>query len=96
MNLGKDRVKAMCESFGARVTGSVSGKTDILIVGKEPGTLQNATLFKLSRESMFAIVGGIVGGGLLLFTYYVPSSIVFYCFSPLYMYPPLTYQGQAK
>ena len=27
----------MVESFGGRVTGSVSGKTDILLVGKEPG-----------------------------------------------------------
>ena len=31
LNLGKDRVKAMVQSFGGRVTGSVSGKTDILI-----------------------------------------------------------------
>jgi len=37
LNLGKDRVKAMVESFGGRVTGSISGRTDILIVGKEPG-----------------------------------------------------------
>jgi hypothetical protein len=37
LNLGKDRVKAMVQSFGGRVTGSVSGKTDILIVGKQPG-----------------------------------------------------------
>ena len=27
----------MVESFGGRVTGAVSGKTDILVVGKEPG-----------------------------------------------------------
>ena len=37
LSLGKDRVKAMVESFGGRVTTSVSGKTDILLVGKEPG-----------------------------------------------------------
>ena len=37
LNLGKDRVKKMIESFGGRVTGSVSGKTDYLVVGKEPG-----------------------------------------------------------
>ena len=27
----------MIESFGGRVTGSVSGKTDYLVVGKAPG-----------------------------------------------------------
>mmetsp|Transcript_20086 Transcript_20086/g.24860 ORF Transcript_20086/g.24860 Transcript_20086/m.24860 type:complete len:477 (+) Transcript_20086:73-1503(+) len=37
LNLGKDKAKALCERFGARVTGSVSGKTNILLVGKEPG-----------------------------------------------------------
>ena len=37
LNLGKDRVKAMIESFGGTVTGSVSGKTDFVVVGKEPG-----------------------------------------------------------
>eukprot|EP00752_Nemacystus_decipiens_P004579 g4179.t1 len=37
LNLGKDRLRKMCEDFGARVTSSISGKTDILIVGKEPG-----------------------------------------------------------
>ena len=35
--LGKDRTKAMIESFGGRVTSSVSGKTDFLVVGQEPG-----------------------------------------------------------
>jgi len=37
LNLGKERVKEMIESFGGKVTGSVSGKTDYLVVGKEPG-----------------------------------------------------------
>ncbi|KAI8840161.1 hypothetical protein BJ741DRAFT_598110, partial [Chytriomyces cf. hyalinus JEL632] len=37
LNTGKDRLKAMCESFGARVTSAVSGKTNLLIVGQEPG-----------------------------------------------------------
>mmetsp|Transcript_1994 Transcript_1994/g.4970 ORF Transcript_1994/g.4970 Transcript_1994/m.4970 type:complete len:532 (+) Transcript_1994:162-1757(+) len=37
LNLGKDKVKRMVEAFGGRVTSSVSGKTSILLVGKEPG-----------------------------------------------------------
>jgi len=37
LNLGKDRTARLVESFGGRVTSSVSGKTTILLVGKEPG-----------------------------------------------------------
>jgi hypothetical protein len=37
LSLGKDKVKSIIESFGGRVTGSVSGKTSFLLVGKEPG-----------------------------------------------------------
>ena len=37
LSLGKPKVKAMLQSFGARVTGSVSGRTDFLVVGKAPG-----------------------------------------------------------
>ena len=37
LNLGKDRVRDMIESFGGQVTGSVSGATNYLVVGKEPG-----------------------------------------------------------
>ena len=37
LNLGKDRVKAMIESFGGRVTSGVSGKTNYVVVGKAPG-----------------------------------------------------------
>lgn len=36
--LGKDRVKKMIESFGGKVASSVSGKTDVLVVGKLPGS----------------------------------------------------------
>ncbi|KAG2485002.1 hypothetical protein HYH03_016205 [Edaphochlamys debaryana] len=37
LDLGKDRCRALIESFGGRVTGSVSGKTNFLVVGQEPG-----------------------------------------------------------
>eukprot|EP00816_Leptocylindrus_hargravesii_P011202 CAMPEP_0196823472 /NCGR_PEP_ID=MMETSP1362-20130617/87626_1 /TAXON_ID=163516 /ORGANISM="Leptocylindrus danicus, Strain CCMP1856" /LENGTH=362 /DNA_ID=CAMNT_0042203353 /DNA_START=1 /DNA_END=1090 /DNA_ORIENTATION=- len=37
LNLGKDKLKKMIESFGGRVTSAVSGKTDILVVGKDEG-----------------------------------------------------------
>ncbi|KAI8897827.1 hypothetical protein BC833DRAFT_592187 [Globomyces pollinis-pini] len=37
LNLGKDKLKKMIQDFGGRVTGSVSGKTDILVVGQQPG-----------------------------------------------------------
>lgn len=36
-NVGKEKVKAMIQAFGGRVTSAVSGKTDILVVGKDPG-----------------------------------------------------------
>eukprot|EP00634_Sargassococcus_sp_CCMP2135_P002782 CAMPEP_0198662802 /NCGR_PEP_ID=MMETSP1467-20131203/49234_1 /TAXON_ID=1462469 /ORGANISM="unid. sp., Strain CCMP2135" /LENGTH=501 /DNA_ID=CAMNT_0044399305 /DNA_START=45 /DNA_END=1550 /DNA_ORIENTATION=+ len=37
LTLGADRAKALLQRFGARVTGSISGKTTALLVGKEPG-----------------------------------------------------------
>jgi len=37
LELGKAKVKLMVESFGGKVTGSVSGVTDYLITGQEPG-----------------------------------------------------------
>lgn len=37
LQLGKERTKKMITSFGGKVTSSVSGKTDVLVVGKEPG-----------------------------------------------------------
>lgn len=37
LELGKAKVKKMIESFGGKVTSAVSGKTDVLVVGKDPG-----------------------------------------------------------
>jgi hypothetical protein len=37
LDMGKARCIAMIESFGGRVTGSVSGKTNYLVVGRSPG-----------------------------------------------------------
>jgi hypothetical protein len=34
---GKDNTKTVIESFGGKVVGSISGKTDVLVVGEEPG-----------------------------------------------------------
>lgn len=37
LNYGKDKMKALIENFGGRVTGAVSGKTNFVVVGKDPG-----------------------------------------------------------
>ena len=37
LGLGKKKTEALIESFGGKVTGSISGKTDYLLVGKDPG-----------------------------------------------------------
>jgi hypothetical protein len=37
LNLGKDKARRLCEQFGGRVTTAVSGRTDLLLVGSEPG-----------------------------------------------------------
>jgi len=35
--MGKDKVKKMIKSFGGKVASAVSGRTDVLVVGKDPG-----------------------------------------------------------
>lgn len=37
LSVGKDKMKTLIENFGGRVTGSVSGKTNFVVVGKDPG-----------------------------------------------------------
>ena len=68
LNLGKDRVKAMVQSFGGRVTGSVSGKTDILIVGKQPGMSKVSKARanpKITLMSIHDLKTGIENGNVL-------------------------------
>jgi len=52
LNLGKERLKAIVTAFGGRVTSSVSSKTDILIVGCQPGCV--LLCFLLFLELFFA------------------------------------------
>jgi len=56
LNQGKDEARALVVSFGGRVTGSVSGKTDFLLTGVAPGyrkveqaRLKGATLVNLKK-----------------------------------------------
>ena len=37
LSLGKEKARKMIEGFGGRVTSSISGKTTLLLVGKQPG-----------------------------------------------------------
>lgn len=48
LSLGKQRAKDMLQGFGAKVTGSISGKTSYLLVGKDPGFAKMAKAKELS------------------------------------------------
>ena len=37
LNLGKDKVQSMIQTFGGKVTQAVSGRTNYVVVGKNPG-----------------------------------------------------------
>jgi hypothetical protein len=64
--LGKDKVKRMVTSFGGRVTGSVSGKTNYLIVGKQPGKFFLfffwTVCFAKDRNRWCCLLFDVVGG----------------------------------
>lgn len=65
--LGKDRVKKMILSFGGKVSSSISGKTDVLVVGKQPGASKVKNAQKTKKISMVSIVdvkAGIMRGSL--------------------------------
>merc|ERR1719335_916040 len=49
----------MIESFGGRVTGSVSGKTDVLVVGKEPGISKASKMENCSLLNLESLCDGI-------------------------------------
>jgi hypothetical protein len=63
--VGKSRVKAMCESFGGRVTGEISAKTDILVVGLEPGLVKVSQAFafrvqQIDLSSLYSVIMGLL------------------------------------
>lgn len=66
LSLGKARAKALVESFGGRVTGSISGKTTLLLVGKQPGMskVSTATGKGLRMMGLKDLVEGLNGGRL--------------------------------
>ena len=67
LDLGKARVKAMVESFGGKVTSSVSGRTDVLIVGKDPGASKVGAARSMARcvlMSLRDVRQGLVQGSL--------------------------------
>ncbi|GKY93930.1 hypothetical protein MPSEU_000359900 [Mayamaea pseudoterrestris] len=63
LSLGKARVRAMIESFGGVVTSGISGKTDYLVVGKEPGQskVANARARKLPMVDLKSLQTRILG-----------------------------------
>jgi hypothetical protein len=68
LNLGKDKLKAMVEAFGGKVTGTVSGRTNILIVGQNPGFSKVSSAqsqgTKIKIMSIKDLKAGIEGGKL--------------------------------
>jgi hypothetical protein len=64
LNLGKDRMKAVIERFGGKVTSAISGNTDILVVGSQPGATKVEAARKrhkiqlLSLENTMDVIHG--------------------------------------
>ena len=54
LNIGKEKLKKMLQSFGGRVTSSVTSKTSFLIAGKEPGY---SKVFKARNMNNCKIIG---------------------------------------
>ncbi|KAJ3067507.1 hypothetical protein HDU98_009279 [Podochytrium sp. JEL0797] len=61
LNLGKERLKEMLQSFGAKVTGSVSGHTNLLVVGRSPGA-SKVTKAREQERCQLIIVQDLVAG----------------------------------
>lgn len=61
--IGKHRVKIMCENFGGRVTNEISGQTDILVVGVEPGLVKvsQAFAYRVQQINFFGLHSVIMG-----------------------------------
>lgn len=65
--VGKERVRKMIESFGGKVSSSISGRTDVLVVGKQPGASKvkkARTIRKISLVSIRDVKVGLERGSL--------------------------------
>jgi len=62
MKLSRAEAKAKAERLGAKVTGSVTNKTDYVIVGEDPGskakTAKELGIQVLSEDEFVALMGG--------------------------------------
>ena len=61
LSLGKEKTKAMIIAFGGRVTGSISGKTDIVVVGKAPG-MSKVSKARASNKVLMVGLGDLKDG----------------------------------
>ncbi|CAN3366314.1 replication factor C subunit 1 [Diutina catenulata] len=50
--MGRDASKELAEKYGARVTGSISGKTDIVVIGDEAGPSKVEKIKKLKIKAI--------------------------------------------
>lgn len=55
LSLGKDRAKKMITSFGGKVASAVSGRTNVLVVGKEPGFSKVAKARKSAKARLLSL-----------------------------------------
>ena len=66
-SLSRDQAKALIEQFGGKVTGSVSAKTDYLLMGASPGSKQEKALKLgvpiLSEDDLHHLIGEKPGAG---------------------------------
>jgi hypothetical protein len=67
LNQGKERVKAMIESFGGRVTSAVSGNTSYLLIGQAPGgeKVRQATERGVPMVDLRTLIDTLYGRGKL-------------------------------
>lgn len=59
-SISRDQAKEQAENLGAKVTGSVSGKTDFVVVGKDPGSkatkAEKLGVKILTEQEWFALI----------------------------------------
>ena len=66
LKLGKDKMKELIQSFGGKVTSSISGKTHYVITGVDPGAkrLEDATSKGVTSLDCTALAEILMGGDL--------------------------------